>query len=240
MTHFKVLGTAAAAALMAVSTACAEGTDRAEAEEMGPTAEESADDSSDDAGLESSEGDAEEEQVHDEPEESEEPEPIPASSEGPAQNWPAPEPPEEIYEPTEEGAEALLQYWFDARHYARITGDTQPLEDVSHEDCEMCRLEGELVQEVFANNGWYTGDGDAVTSVYVRVETPGNATGMFILEESEFDAHWQGKSYGKMKNVENNTYIFNANLIDDGWKVSHVGSLWSHETSQSDARGLAQ
>src|SRR5699024_1721314 len=36
-------------------------------------------------------------------EEASDAEPVPASSEGPAENWPEPDIPEEIYEPTEEG-----------------------------------------------------------------------------------------------------------------------------------------
>ncbi len=67
-----------------------------------------------------------------------EPTPVPASSEGPAQNWPAPQIPEEIYEPTEEGAQAALEYWWETWDYARVSGDTEPLRKVSHETCGWC------------------------------------------------------------------------------------------------------
>ncbi|WP_341805156.1 DUF6318 family protein [Nesterenkonia salmonea] len=59
------------------------------------------------------------------------PEPIPASAAGPAQNWPEPEISEEIYEETEEGAEALLHYWWEVLNHARITGDTDLIEQFS-------------------------------------------------------------------------------------------------------------
>src|SRR5690625_5138289 len=90
--------------LVPLLTSCGAG---AEADDAEPTAAESRH-SSEEAAPEPSHEDEPETQAGQDDDESDEDEPIPASSEGPAQNWPEPEIPEEIYEPTEEGAEALI------------------------------------------------------------------------------------------------------------------------------------
>lgn len=212
------MGTAAAAALVVSSAACAAGADAEEPPQ--PTVLESlaaAEEGEDELPSENGA-----EQSDETPQEDPEPTPVPASSEGPAQNWPAPEPPEEIFTPTEEGAEALLQYWFDARHYARITGDTKPLEEVSHEDCELCRAELELVNEVFANSGWYVGDEDSILNSYMRMESEALATGLFSLKESEFESYVDGNAYGSTQSDGSYAHEVYAVFDDNIWTVSQI------------------
>lgn len=79
---------------------------------------------------------------------------IPASADGPAQNVPEPNLPAVATENTEEGAEATLQYFWEAIDYARLTGETDPLSMVSHESCELCSTYIEGWQERYQEGDW--------------------------------------------------------------------------------------
>ncbi len=118
-------------------------------------------------------------------------EPVPASSEGPAQNWPEPELPAEAAEQTEEGVEAALRYWFEALQYARNTGDVGPLVEASAEDCGFCAAEAELVEETY-ENGWFVQELDEVGEIYVRMEDEDIATSIFTLDTGFFELYWDG------------------------------------------------
>lgn len=63
---------------------------------------------------------------------------IPASEDGPAQNVPEPRLPAVATENSEEGAQAALEYFWEAEQYARLSGVTDPLEIVSAKQCEFC------------------------------------------------------------------------------------------------------
>lgn len=79
---------------------------------------------------------------------------IPASADGPAQNVPEPKLPAVATENTEEGAEATLEYFWEAVDYARLTGETAPLALVSHESCEFCDMYIEGWQDRYNNGDW--------------------------------------------------------------------------------------
>lgn len=79
---------------------------------------------------------------------------VPASSEGPAQNVPVPELPAAAQEQTQEGLEAALEYWWEAEHYLKLTGDPSPLKEASTTDCELCQELVESWPEIYAADGW--------------------------------------------------------------------------------------
>lgn len=79
---------------------------------------------------------------------------VPASADGPAQNVPEPSLPAVATENSEEGAEATLQYFWEAVDYARLTGETDPLALVSHESCEFCDDYIEGWQDRYRDGDW--------------------------------------------------------------------------------------
>lgn len=110
----------------------------------------------------------------------------PATSEGPAKNVPVPEMPEAMKEPTEEGLEAALEYWWDTANYLQLTGDPDPFEGMSAEDCIICRGFIDNWGEIYSSGGWSTGaeaeildsffsvedDGESATMIFQTVEGP--------------------------------------------------------------------
>ncbi len=121
--------------------------------------------------------------------ETEEPEssptPIPASSDGPAQNWPEPEVPDEIYEETEEGALAALRYWFEASTYLQLTGQSQPLEELSGSECVMCAQRALQAEQVYEEDeGWFATSGvDVVDPIVSAITQEQEASVLFTLNE---------------------------------------------------------
>ncbi|MBO0594996.1 hypothetical protein I2485_08285 [Nesterenkonia sp. E16_7] len=121
------------------------------------------------------------------------PTPVPASSDGPAQNWPEPEIPAEIYEETEEGALAALEYWLEARTFLQLTGDARPLLSASSEDCAFCAVAVEQYEYVYGDeSGWYVSDRSTVEDAKVSDVREGFDTGVFFdLREAEFSVYDQ-------------------------------------------------
>lgn len=227
MKHFGFVGTALGAAVMVGLVGCAAGVD---AEKPQPTVLDAPPDSPGKSKAPETPGAGGVDSDDASPDDPE-PTPIPASSDGPAQNWPPPDTPEEIYQPTEEGAEALLQYWFDARHYARITGDTEPLKEVSHEDCALCRSNLDRIGEVFHNDGWFVSGRDEVVDYYYRVEDERVVSGLLALEESNFEAYWRGELHDET-NVETIDAFGFALHYDAGhWKMTELRYIDEYDPS---------
>lgn len=143
-------------------------------------------------------------------------EPVPASSEGPAQNWPEPELPAEAAEQTEEGVEAALRYWFETRQYARNTGDTAPLEAASDANCVFCDDQIQQVQEAY-DHGWYVQELDEISNIFIRLEEDDIATGIFLLTQASYEAYVDGELVGESEAEE-----------EKGWSVAlvHDGTHW--------------
>lgn len=66
------------------------------------------------------------------------PTPEPATSTSAAKNIPVPKMPDAVKEPTKEGMEATLVYWFEANNFLMTTGNSSPLKAVSSPDCIFC------------------------------------------------------------------------------------------------------
>jgi len=134
-------------------------------------------------------GDGESGSAPAEPSESESPAPVPASSEGPAQNWPEPEIPDAIYEESEDGALAALQYWFEAITYLQLTGDSDPVELTTGADCDVCVSRIDRYLDLYEREeGWYRADGTSATNEMSTVLEGGDAVAiLFDIEDGEFE-----------------------------------------------------
>ncbi|GAA1149689.1 hypothetical protein GCM10009672_22580 [Nesterenkonia lutea] len=116
------------------------------------------------------------------------PSPVPASSDGPAENWPEPEVPDEIYEETEEGALAALRYWFEADLYMELTGEPEPFELVSSADCQICGGRIGQFEKLYAKDGgWHLAEGAKVEDEIVSsVSENQQVSILFTIREGDF------------------------------------------------------
>lgn len=102
---------------------------------------------------------------------------VPASEDGPAQNVPEPRLPAVATENTEEGAEATLEYFWEAIDYGRLTGDTDKAKIVSADNCDLC---SDLIlgwQDVYTKDSWAALHGEMQLEV--------GDTSLFETEDSD-------------------------------------------------------
>jgi len=85
---------------------------------------------------------------------------VPASEDGPAQNVPEPRLPAVATENTEEGAEATLEYFWEAAQYSRLTGETSHIEKISADDCEFCNSFVEDWRSAYEAGKWAVPQGE--------------------------------------------------------------------------------
>ncbi|WP_460682110.1 DUF6318 family protein [Nesterenkonia populi] len=169
-------------------------------------------------------------------EEDEDSAPIPASSDGPAQNWPEPEIPEEIYEETEGGAEAALYYWWEALDYSRATGDTELLADVSSEECLACDRQIERVSHLFdEQEGWWVSEPIEVRDSFTRLDDEHRASSVFILREGEFDVYLDGQYDGSSGESRGEVTWRALHVFRDGaWEVDELYVLNPDQLKDSE------
>ncbi|WP_146339417.1 DUF6318 family protein [Nesterenkonia sp. NBAIMH1] len=212
-----MLTASTSALVLLLVSACA---DDQQASEADPSADPDTG-SSPDADPDSDSGaDSAEEEEEDE----ESAEPIPASADGPAQNWPEPELPDEIYEETEEGAEALLHYWWEVLNHARITGDTDLLEQFSTEGCVQGAHELDLTRDLFdVERGWWGGESAEVRRPFTRLEEDGFALSVFELYETAFDVYLAGEHEVSVDDALTGiTWIAHHAYLDGSWIVDEL------------------
>ena len=90
---------------------------------------------------------------------------VPASEKGPARNVPKPVMPDAVKEDTPEGAEAAVEYWWDAVYYLQQTNDPEPLKAVSSNDCNLCSAYPKTIDRTYSSGGWLTGTKPEITSL---------------------------------------------------------------------------
>lgn len=159
-----------------------------------------------------------------------EPSPLPASSDGPAENWPEPEKPEEMFVEDQAGAEAAIAYWWETHSYARLTGDPEPMYEISGDDCVFCEEQGQLYSDVYRDGGWYVADYDEVVEAYARLEDGGLATLLFTLDQGKFNAHYpNGDLIGEVSAKGEVPWTAALAYQDEQWVVLELMAFESQE-----------
>lgn len=108
---------------------------------------------------------------------------VPASEKGPARNVPKPVMPEAVKEDTQEGAEAAVQYWWDAVYYLQQTNDPEPLKAVSSNDCNLCAAYAGTIDMIYSEGGWHTGSKPKIESILTQdLDYASSSTMLVTLE----------------------------------------------------------
>ncbi|MGW9549527.1 DUF6318 family protein [Citricoccus zhacaiensis] len=145
----------------------------------------------------------------------------PATETSPAKNVPVPEMPDAAKEPTDDGLEATLEYWWDSSYYLTVTGDPDPVDNVSSEECVTCQAQVDNWLGVYGDGGWSTGYEVDLDQVVVDGSDPSNGTFTFVLTEGP------GMTYGA-----------GGDPLEDEWADKHVESIWSGFASYDEAAEL--
>ncbi|GAB3186506.1 hypothetical protein GCM10027061_00500 [Nesterenkonia suensis] len=151
-----------------------------------------------------------------------EPTPQPASSDGPGENLPVPEAPEEAYEDDLDGAEAALRHWFDLYEFARETGELDEIESFTHDECWPCEAHFDEVEDTYAGDGWYIQDSYELELVQLTELDSGAVGGPFILHEGDFEVYWDGEYEQSTEGARDS--LWTARLVYEGdlWQVASL------------------
>ncbi|REE02974.1 DUF6318 family protein [Citricoccus muralis] len=118
----------------------------------------------------------------------------PATETSPATNVPIPEMPEAAKEPTEEGLEAAVEFWWEAAYYLQLTGESGPFEAISAEECIICQDQLSNWKDLYGSGGWSTGSEFDIERLVVDLNDDG--TGTTVMEVIEGPTH-QYRSSGE-------------------------------------------
>lgn len=153
----------------------------------------------------------------------------PATSEGPAKNVPIPEMPDAVKEPTEEGLEAAVKYWWETADYLRQTGDPSAFQSVSGDGCQLCISLVDRWSEVYKLGGWAVGGESEIDFQFAKLSSDNQrATAFFLLTEASGELY---KPDGVLAEDASNEGVdkqpWTASLsFDEGqgaWVVDEIG-----------------
>ncbi|MFC7402505.1 DUF6318 family protein [Citricoccus sp. GCM10030269] len=109
----------------------------------------------------------------------------PATSTSPAKNVPVPEMPDAVKEPTQEGLEAAVEYWWETEYYLKATGESSEIESMSTDDCGICVSLINRWSEVYELGGWAENGPAKVEVQFTSVDNGGTGgTGAMLVSES--------------------------------------------------------
>lgn len=109
---------------------------------------------------------------------------VPASEKGPARNVPKPVMPDAVKEDTPEGAEAAVEYWWDAVYYLQQTNDPEPLKAVSTNDCNLCAAYAGTIDMIYSEGGWHTGSKPKIESILTQDLDHASSSTMLVTLEA--------------------------------------------------------
>lgn len=158
-------------------------------------------------------------------------EPVSASSEGPARNLPVPEAPPEMARKTDDGAESAATYWVELFAYARKSGDTEPIRDMTSDDCSKCSTQIDHIDEVFSQGAWYVNATYEVDGVSMTV-ADGEARGSIAISAPDFTVIEEDGTTHSGEGMESARFDFGMELRESEWVVVDWSTL-----AESDEAG---
>ncbi|GAA1674353.1 hypothetical protein GCM10010977_27580 [Citricoccus zhacaiensis] len=112
----------------------------------------------------------------------------PATETSPAKNVPVPEMPEAAKEPTEEGLEAAVEFWWETSFYLRETGDAEPMKNVSAEECAFCADQVVRLTDIYEAGSWVVTGPAEIEMQFTKLDPDhGGGTTAFLSSESAVD-----------------------------------------------------
>ncbi|NKG19459.1 DUF6318 family protein [Paeniglutamicibacter terrestris] len=154
------------------------------------------------------------------------PKPIPASSTGPAKNWPVPVMPDAAKKNTEAGIKAFTEHYYELVEYTIQTNDTKPIKKVSKRTCLEC---GNVFIDPFDNNkkagSWMTGAEFNVTVTRAILQLP-QGISLYTTTQGEMNLFMSdGTLQGTFPATPKPAPLMMILRFDRGWMVESVEYL---------------
>lgn len=148
--------------------------------------------------------------------------PVETSTSAPETSEPTvavPELPGEARQATADGAVAWVGYWFELLNYAKTSGNTQPLRDLSGSTCKVCDGTAADIDAVYESDGLIVG-GEVVPS---DMRSPAPDARNLVVVNVTFSEEPEQHSYsdGRTEQVEGTT------ATNVGFVLVHEGGAWA-------------
>ncbi|WP_313815641.1 DUF6318 family protein [Citricoccus sp.] len=152
----------------------------------------------------------------------------PATETSPAKNVPVPELPEAAREPTQEGLEATVEYWWETEYYLKATGEVDPMEEVSTADCKLCQSLSNRWSEAYELGGWAENEPAEVQVQFTKIDNGGlGGTGAMLVSEAPGQMYMpDGEAAASGDGSTNRPWVFSA-LFDEStgnWRLESLGA----------------
>jgi len=130
----------------------------------------------------------------------------------------APTLPPEAMERTAAGAEAFVRHWFEVLEYAYATGSTEPLDEISGQECESCQTFIERINDRYSSGGSFRG---LLITISSSAAPPPDEFGSEVslqLEEGAFDEiDSSGRLVGHHPAAPSASALFFAQWLGNSW-----------------------
>ena len=143
---------------------------------------------------------------------------VPASAEGPARNVPKPEMPAVMKEETQEGAEAAVEYFWEAAYYLQQTGDSEYQESVSSPTCKFCDLQRTSMEGHYRDGGWMKVEAVNIASMVTRPSANGYMSTLLLdmpMEEAFASRGGKAESIGTQPALEESPWIAETSFSEE-------------------------
>lgn len=148
---------------------------------------------------------------------------VPASADEPAQNVPKPVMPAGNSEDTEEGAEATVEYWWEAQWYLENVGDGDLVREISAESCSICREQVEHYEHAYSNNVWYHMEQHSIHSISIIPKGDAKVAAAVTMDLSEQISYADDGSAPVVTDAEEDQLVrFDLQYLEGRWIVISI------------------
>lgn len=130
----------------------------------------------------------------------------------------APAMPEIAQDESAAGAEAFVRHYIDVLNYAAVTGETEELKQLAHDDCEGCRAYEKTFDEIYAADGFIRGAEWEITAVeQEQLETHVDVFVNIDIAEGTFKT--TGDDSEERSGTDADLLRFSVQRADDSWNI---------------------
>lgn len=135
--------------------------------------------------------------------------------------------PEAAKEPTEAGAKAFAEFYWEMANYAQLTGDTTMFRRLSAKTCEPCASGADGVERVYAAGGVIRG-GSYSTRVVNTEDASTNVTAFAVTVRLTISAQlidYPGTKKDEHAGANSGTARMRLNFLHGAWLVAYLEAL---------------
>lgn len=148
--------------------------------------------------------------------------PVPASAEGPAENWPEPQLPDKASQRTKQGAKAAVAHWWEMVEYAKLTLNPEMIAKHSTDDCAGCARQAASVIAAVKEEVWYT-DVDIETGRSALAQQANDRyRGSVIVDSAAFEVFTPEGHYQTTPASDNQTWAVELIFQNGQWEMSQL------------------